>query len=1191
MSNKIIGATVGTGLKGASPLFNVATIEGGHRVTITSARDAQSFDVMDGERGPRGEDGASGRRGTGTLVVSTEPHMYQFDDGSGGWYGLFGLWLSTVLSQSGVKEVLIGDTLRYQDRLYIVDYVDEDFVHTETDYVSIKGSTGNTGATGPEGPRGPQGYSGRDGDDGERGTGLLQISGGPSTYTTPIGDYIPKYRILLSTILSQSGVSNVLIGDTIQSGTYHYVVSYMDDEYAYISATRKSIKGDPGEKGEQGIQGPKGDKGDKGDQGPAGADGEKGDKGDKGDTGVGIEDALYVYSTADDGENTLTLYFTDGTERSYHIKNGSKGSTGTAGVGIKSSSYIISTEDGGLNRTTFELTNGESATISAYNGRKGSRGAGILKTTTAPSSYTTAIDSYKPKYRIALSTVISESGVTEVLLSDIIQAGYYMYLIDHMDDTYAYISTTRTSIRGATGAAGAAGTTPVKGTDYWTDADKAEIVEDVLEQIPENDSAEGAVLYTEQVLTEEQKAQARANIGAIGEMDVGKSENLQVVYATSYPNTTTFAYTETSGDGYCYCVAKPGEIKGGLLTVDFDPSEIPEGTAASFQLVLYLFDEDGNPYKFTGVTTTWGGENVNPVYYDPAPTGQSYGTVTAPFTVQLPSGCTPLISIRNVNSGSNALGRAFTSWVYNGGVTFTVSTGASTFLRQNIGEEYAGQYLVVDEEGNIVPTTVGGGGGSSSAEGAVLYAKEQNLTEEQKAQARANIGALGDVDMGESEQLQVVYTTSYPNVTTFEYTETTTENYAYCLAKPGNLKGGLLTVDFDPAEIPEGAASSFQLNLHLFDADNNPYKLTGVTTTWGGENVNPTYYDIGAGQSYGTVTAPFTVKIPNGCSVMVSVRCVNSGVAATNRAFNKWAHDGGVTFTVSTESSPFMKQNVGEEHAGQYLVVDEKGYIVPSAEGGGTTALTASINPNIMSVNHRGFGTAPENTLAAFRLSKKKGFDIAECDVRMTSDGHYVLLHDATIDRTSEGTGAIASLTFDYVRGLDFGSYKSAEYAGEQIPTFDECMKLCRDIGLSMYIDMKISSATQTIVNDLVNTVKKYRMQDKVTWISHKADLTLVRNAYPSARLCLIAEDINSTTIANATVLKNDTNEVIIDAGYSYINDSMVDLCRDADIPLEIYGLDTANAILNSNAYISGFTTDTVIAGVELHKSAMGLTK
>lgn len=118
--------------------------------------------------------------------------------------------------------------------------------------------------------------------------------------------------------------------------------------------------------------------------------------------------------------------------------------------------------------------------VDGKDGENGQRGTGILKTTTAPSSYSTAIGSYKPKYRIELSTVTSESGVSEVLVGDIIQAGYYMYLVDYMDATYAYISTARTSIRGATGAAG---TTPVKGTDYWTEADRQDMVIDMTEQI------------------------------------------------------------------------------------------------------------------------------------------------------------------------------------------------------------------------------------------------------------------------------------------------------------------------------------------------------------------------------------------------------------------------------------------------------------------------------------------------------------------------------------------------------------------------------------------------------------------------------------------------------------------------------------------------------------------------------------
>lgn len=113
-------------------------------------------------------------------------------------------------------------------------------------------------------------------------------------------------------------------------------------------------------------------------------------------------------------------------------------------------------------RLTFQKDDGteQSVEFTAPQGEKGDagdRGTGILKITTAPSNYTTAIGSYTPKYRIATATVISQSGVSEVKVGDILQYSYYQYAVDHLDSTYAYISKTRTSIRGATGAAGAAG--------------------------------------------------------------------------------------------------------------------------------------------------------------------------------------------------------------------------------------------------------------------------------------------------------------------------------------------------------------------------------------------------------------------------------------------------------------------------------------------------------------------------------------------------------------------------------------------------------------------------------------------------------------------------------------------------------------------------------------------------------------
>jgi glycerophosphoryl diester phosphodiesterase len=82
----------------------------------------------------------------------------------------------------------------------------------------------------------------------------------------------------------------------------------------------------------------------------------------------------------------------------------------------------------------------------------------------------------------------------------------------------------------------------------------------------------------------------------------------------------------------------------------------------------------------------------------------------------------------------------------------------------------------------------------------------------------------------------------------------------------------------------------------------------------------------------------------------------------------------------------------------------------------------------------------PENTMAAFREAVRLGAHMIELDVRTTKDGHLVILHDETVDRTTNGKGKISELTIDEVKHLDAGSWKSEEFAGEKIPTLGEAL-------------------------------------------------------------------------------------------------------------------------------------------------------
>ena len=252
------------------------------------------------------------------------------------------------------------------------------------------------------------------------------------------------------------------------------------------------------------------------------------------------------------------------------------------------------------------------------------------------------------------------------------------------------------------------------------------------------------------------------------------------------------------------------------------------------------------------------------------------------------------------------------------------------------------------------------------------------------------------------------------------------------------------------------------------------------------------------------------------------------------------------------------------------------------------TDSNVSRNYNVKSVNHRGYSSeAPENTLSAYKLSKRKGYDYVECDVAFTADNVAVLLHDSTVDRTSNGTGNISELTFEEVRALDFGSWKSSTYAGEKIPTFKEFMILCRNIGLHPYIEIK-NSATYTSdqIKSLIDIVKGVGMREKVTWISFTSNyLGYVKTHDDKARLGYLVETITTSEINTALALKTDFNEVFIDANYSKLTDETVKLCVNADLPLEAWTINTSATIRSLDPYVSGVTSDNLIAGEVLYNA------
>ncbi|MFH1928117.1 MAG: glycerophosphodiester phosphodiesterase family protein [Chloroflexota bacterium] len=165
---------------------------------------------------------------------------------------------------------------------------------------------------------------------------------------------------------------------------------------------------------------------------------------------------------------------------------------------------------------------------------------------------------------------------------------------------------------------------------------------------------------------------------------------------------------------------------------------------------------------------------------------------------------------------------------------------------------------------------------------------------------------------------------------------------------------------------------------------------------------------------------------------------------------------------------------------------------------------------------HRGAsGYAPENTFAAFDKALELGADMIETDVRQTRDGHLVLFHDSSMERTTNGQGLVADLTLAELKGLDAGSWFRAEFAGQRIPTVEEFLAV---YGKRILVCFEIKSPG--VEERLLDLVKRYGVLDGLCFTSfHPESLGRIKELAPEARIGLLTTDFNEELIDEVVTL------------------------------------------------------------------------
>lgn len=230
----------------------------------------------------------------------------------------------------------------------------------------------------------------------------------------------------------------------------------------------------------------------------------------------------------------------------------------------------------------------------------------------------------------------------------------------------------------------------------------------------------------------------------------------------------------------------------------------------------------------------------------------------------------------------------------------------------------------------------------------------------------------------------------------------------------------------------------------------------------------------------------------------------------------------------------------------------------PHAAAASTMQLPGALNRDgtIGIISHRGAAAiAPENTLAAMRIAVDQGVEFVETDVQLTADGVPVLMHDETLDRTTNGSGPIAAHTFAEVRALDAGGWFSSEYAGETVPTLEEFVDVLQPSNVRALVEFK-GEWTPEQMEQVVGLLRSEHMVNRVALQSFEpAVLHELLDIAPEFARVMLTREWTDRTVDEAIELR--VSAVGARTKLYEKRPRLLDSLRDAGIGSLVYTLNT----------------------------------
>jgi glycerophosphoryl diester phosphodiesterase len=227
-------------------------------------------------------------------------------------------------------------------------------------------------------------------------------------------------------------------------------------------------------------------------------------------------------------------------------------------------------------------------------------------------------------------------------------------------------------------------------------------------------------------------------------------------------------------------------------------------------------------------------------------------------------------------------------------------------------------------------------------------------------------------------------------------------------------------------------------------------------------------------------------------------------------------------------------------------------------------------------IAHRGAsGHAPENTFAAFRRAMELGAGFIETDLHLTRDAKFVAIHDATLERTTNGQGSIHDATLAELRKLDAGLWYDREYSGEHIPTLEEVLEFSRENDVVFYLEIKYDVAWG-MHHSLVAAIRKAENAARTIVISFDpSTIAAVRRVDPSIMVGLLADETDNAARPDLvkTALRAGARQLCLQS--SILTSETIDRAHAADLGVVGWTINEAEAMRAAvRAGVDGIMTD-----------------